>query len=147
MAARKQAKQPQAKGAWKATTALAKNTMPKAKTKALDFTKPVRTCGGLPARIICTDSKEEGYPVVALVTLADGTEQLQTHALNGRCYLSGNASKDDLENYLEVTKYQKVPFRSSGWQSLHGDKLSAVCVDLDIAMTSDGVVTHVELSK
>lgn len=146
MPAKKQPKQPQPKGAWKATTALAKNTRPKAKPKALDLNKPVRTKRGEPVRILTTDAKCK-FPIVGLAMREDGEEELESWTAEGRNLLHGVRSDVDLENYLEVTKYQKVPFRSSGWQSLHGDKLSAVCVDLDIAMTSDGVVTHVELSK
>ncbi len=42
---------------------------------ALDLTKPVQMCDGRKARIICTDSRVEKYPVVALVTSLDGSEE------------------------------------------------------------------------
>lgn len=63
---------------------------------AFDPTKPVETRDGRKARIICTDANQPLGPIVALVTMYDGTEEpLVYHADGTYIKLVG---KDDLVN-------------------------------------------------
>lgn len=143
MGAKKQAKQPQAKGAWKATTALAKNTMPKAKSRTLDFNKPLRTKRGESVRILTTDAKSK-FPIVGLVMRQDGEEEMESWTAEGRNLPHGVRSDKDLENCLEVKCHKGVgadiPLVIDGVVHLVG-------VKLDVTITSDNVITHVELSQ
>lgn len=43
--------------------------------KKIDFKKPVQTRSGCKVRVICTDRKSNvPYPVIALISMEDGTE-------------------------------------------------------------------------
>lgn len=50
--------------------------------KPFDPTKPVQTCCGLPARIVCRNRMEDTFPIVALVN-DSGTEVVYTYTIEG----------------------------------------------------------------
>lgn len=50
----------------------------------LDYTKPVRTRDGRPARVICTDRALNDRPVIALVKMEDGHEGVCAYTREGR---------------------------------------------------------------
>lgn len=62
----------------------------------LDLTKPVQTRAGRPVRILITDLRDQ-RPVVAIVTLDDNTETVETYYLTGH-YLDHERSYWDLVN-------------------------------------------------
>lgn len=64
--------------------------------KPIDFTKPVQTRDGKPARILCTDRITRELPVVALILL-EGNEQICSFHPDGR-YRSDSDSDFDLIN-------------------------------------------------
>ena len=82
-------------------------------TTQFDLTQPVRTRDGRPARIICTDVQGD-YPILALVTLAAGTEFPQTYLAGGHVAPAPHRHCHDLINIppeprrLEVTVYLYV---------------------------------------
>lgn len=77
--------------------------------KTFDPTKPVRTRGGKPARILCTDRHYEGQrhaPILALVSEKNG-ENPSWHHSDGTAFGAGQVrpSSRDLVNYdpFEIT--------------------------------------------
>lgn len=78
-----------------------------------DPTKPVQTRDGRPVRILCTDLKEEGYPIAAAVQGWDGSERLESFTTDGRLISGGGRyPKLDLVN---------VPDHGSFWINVFGD--------------------------
>ena len=71
-----------------------------------DPTKPVQTRDGRKARIICTDAKQNKYPIVALVTINDEIEDVRSYTESGYFYAFENNSAFDLINIPE----RKVKF-------------------------------------
>jgi hypothetical protein len=83
--------------------------------KTVDFTKPVQTRAGYPARVICTDCKNGDGPVIALVTMPEdhpsaGEERVRHFYEDGR-YL-GEAKEHDYD-------LVNVPERSSQFCNVH----------------------------
>lgn len=66
----------------------------------IDWTKPIRTKRGHSVRVLCTNWKEPGYPVVALVTTSPCIEALLSFSLEGK-FVSNSQSVYDLENIPE----------------------------------------------
>lgn len=62
-------------------------------TTQFDFTQPVRTRDGRPARIVCTNARGR-YPIVALVAAKDGTESPISFTAAGRLV---EGDEDDLD--------------------------------------------------
>lgn len=63
----------------------------------------VKTRDGHEVRIICTDKRDQYYPIVALVKLADGSESTQFYTSNGRKQpIKCTISNDDLVIVEEV---------------------------------------------
>lgn len=56
----------------------------------------VQTRGGVEARIICTDAKNQKFPIVALVELRDGSENAIWYTSEGRRYSNGELDPLDL---------------------------------------------------
>lgn len=76
---------------------------------ALDLNRPVQTRSGLPVRILCTDRKHDIFPVVALWSVPDGDEVLDTFTAEGRYRDNGGDSPYDLVNVpVETVKYRQV---------------------------------------
>jgi hypothetical protein len=65
---------------------------------AFDPTKPVETRDGRKSCIICSDAKNKHYPIVALVTDAEGEETVQSHTVSGGFYRGTSEDCDDLVN-------------------------------------------------
>jgi len=63
----------------------------------IDFTKPVFTKSGLKFTLL-TDSLKSFQPVVGIVRLDDGTEEVEKWNLDGSYYLNGSESTMDLTN-------------------------------------------------
>lgn len=85
----------------------------------IDFTKPVRTRGGQPARILCTDHKQSGYPIVAVVGQFE--EFIVRYDRDGRSAL--------ISGYREQERYDlvNIPVKHKGWINI--TKLVAVPAD------------------
>lgn len=77
--------------------------------KKLDLTKPVQTKSGLPARIICTDKKDDEFPVVALVSMSDMEALLKFNRF-GAAELGSDGSGFDLVN---------VPEKKGAWFNIY----------------------------
>lgn len=58
--------------------------------------KKVVTRDGLPARIICYDRLDNEYPIVALLKMVDGEEDMNSYCLNGCFYDDHEKSEHDL---------------------------------------------------
>lgn len=63
-----------------------------------DPTKPVQTRDGRAARIICTDRKVDGYPILALVTQGNGSEDVLSYRTDGGFFGSKGSHPVDLIN-------------------------------------------------
>lgn len=50
---------------------------------SFDPSKPVQTRDGRAARILCTDRKDSRFPIIALVTYANGSETPSYYTKNG----------------------------------------------------------------
>lgn len=93
-----------------------------------DTTKPVRTRDGRKARILCTDSNNNDYPIVALVTESNGEEESDEYTAQGHYYSTAGlniaASPADLINvpthktmFLNVYK-GSPPYSEEVWGTL-----------------------------
>lgn len=58
----------------------------------VDWTKPIQTVGGLPARVVCTDMKGH-YPILVLVEKG-GVESTGLRTLEGRIYDNSFGDRD-----------------------------------------------------
>lgn len=74
--------------------------------------KPVCTRDGKEARILCSDLKDEDYPIVAAVLNNDGKENVIIYTLEGKEYIDSTISKRD----LVMTTIKK-----EGWINLYSD--------------------------
>lgn len=64
----------------------------------LDLTKPVQTRDGRRVRILCTDRKNLGFPVVGLITEKDGIRELTAEWTIKGTYWETHPSSSDLVN-------------------------------------------------
>ena len=71
--------------------------------------RKVITRDGRDVRIICTDRKGANYSVVALCTMSDGSENLETYFPNGKIYLSSDSCMDLFF----------APEKKEGWANLY----------------------------
>lgn len=112
----------------------------------IDWTKPVRTRAmRMPVRVLCTDAKGD-YPVVVLVRLPDGTDEVQNLTKDGLLSLSGG--RPYAENYAEVKWYQKVEAHIPPGQLGNEQELGpgwSLLLNVTVNHTA-GVITHVELA-
>lgn len=71
----------------------------------LDMTKPIKTRGGLPVRILCTDRKcgHSPFVIIALVTFNDGWERVHAYTKDGVFVHGGEEHELDLVNVPEET--------------------------------------------
>lgn len=67
-------------------------------TNKFDPTKPVQTRDGNKVRIICTDAIGCDFPILALVMVEPGREQLYSYCLNGNWAADGDTRNCDLVN-------------------------------------------------
>ena len=74
-----------------------------------DPNKKVVTRDGRNVRIICTDQKGTEYSVVALCTMSNGSENLETYFPNGKIYLSSDSCMDLFF----------APEKKEGWVNLY----------------------------
>ena len=81
--------------------------------KKLDLTKPVQTRDGRKVRVLATDRKGAAYyPVLGLLTQADGEETVESWTLVGEFY-SGDTDEADLVN---------VPEKIVGYLNVYGTR-------------------------
>jgi DNA-directed RNA polymerase subunit M/transcription elongation factor TFIIS len=74
----------------------------------IDPTRPVQTRSGRPARIVCTDCKNESNPLVVLVSYRTGNELVYTYRADGKFSGSGERLSEDLINVsLSSEEYVK----------------------------------------
>jgi hypothetical protein len=81
--------------------------------KAFDPTKPVQTRDGRPARILCTDKRGNGYPILALITEDSGEEFACSFTVNGHNCSDG---LDGLELPCDLVN---VPEKREGWINVY----------------------------
>lgn len=51
---------------------------------SLDLNKSITTVQGAPVRIVCVDRKCGRYPIIALITKDDGTEEIESYTEDGK---------------------------------------------------------------
>ena len=94
-----------------------------------DPTKPVQTRGGYPARIICTDRKND-WPIIALVTDQNGREAMYSYNSDG----TTGSFKLDLINKTQT-----------GWINIYPDGIyppnRVAVVDSNVYSTHEDAVT------
>lgn len=70
-------------------------------TKPFDPSLPVRTRDGRPARIVSTKHNDSKFPILAVLTRPDGSEDSETYAADGHFSGPGDPDRDeDLVNYV-----------------------------------------------
>lgn len=89
---------------------------------------PVCTRGGLKVKILKFDLKNCNYPVVALITLKDGSECIKTYTTDGKFSVSG---KDDNTDLMMAPKHK-------GWINVYS--LITPCVGCNIYSTKEAAV-------
>lgn len=77
-----------------------------------DPTKPCRTRNGGPARIVCTDRKQSGYPILACIGRFD--ETIVSYTAEGTCGLYQSSSGEH-ENMKGVFDLVNIPEKHKGW--------------------------------
>lgn len=72
-------------------------------TSVIDWTKPIQTVEGKPARVLCMDRKcgIEGGPVVCLVSLNKASETVLYYQRDGKYWASVIPSQFDMRNVPE----------------------------------------------
>lgn len=80
--------------------------------------KKVVTRDGKNVRIICTDRKGTEYSVVALCTMSNGSENLDSYFPNGRMYLSADSCMDLFF----------APEKKEGWLNLYKNEDGRVAI-------------------
>lgn len=71
--------------------------------KKFDPTKPVQTRDGRKARILCTDMKNDTYPIGAAVMQGEGREVIRTYTADGHERANVRDNDEDLVNVPEET--------------------------------------------
>lgn len=89
--------------------------------------QPVCTGRGEPVRILCYDKKGDDYPIVALVGIVNGYEEIETYTLDGCCCMR----KKEVDNNLMMATTKK-----RGWVNIYPKALSD---DIGMAQTSERV--------
>lgn len=74
--------------------------------------KPVCTRDGREARILCSDLKDEAYPIVAAVLNNNGVEDLIIYTSEGKEYIDSTISRRDLV---------MPTIKKEGWINLYSD--------------------------
>jgi hypothetical protein len=77
-------------------------------TKPIDWTKPIETTCGKPARVLCTDRKNAEFPILLLVTELDGKELCRTCSRDGGGDWSGTRYRNvrkELKRAIYVNVY------------------------------------------
>ena len=68
-------------------------------SKPVDLTKPVQTSDGRPVEILRLNRVHPNYPVVALITQPDGSQDTATYTAHGNTYVSSTSPHpNDLVN-------------------------------------------------
>lgn len=116
---------------------------------SIDFNKPVRTKGGYPVRILCTDKKGD-YPVIGLI---GSDEVVCTWRLDGSYGSAGQYSADSLENVPEVVErwvnvYRLGDGMVAEWRKSRLDVDAAACAGREAVIKGtweNGKLVEVEL--
>lgn len=75
----------------------------------IDWTKPIQTRCGYPARVLATDLKGTNYPVVVVITHPTGSESSDCYMQSGRCYEDGgDGSDDDIVNVDDTERSARL---------------------------------------
>jgi hypothetical protein len=80
----------------------------------------VRTRGGLSARVICVDRKDETFPMVAAYSGEHGTEGISFHTAGGRCYPDRESLGDLLPSPRRAVVWVRGRFDKHGchWRTM-----------------------------
>jgi hypothetical protein len=105
---------------------------------AFDPDKPVQTRDGHPARIVCTNVKG-ARPIIALVTLSDGSESAYT------CYKDGQSQRFEMHPFDLVNVPEKRTVIVKRWLILYNDGTSLIS-SKPLPMGSRGVFAVRELN-
>jgi hypothetical protein len=84
---------------------------------AFDPKKPVQTRDGRPARILCTDAKSS-FPIIALVTMFDGSEAAHPY------YAEGNSRSSSIHPFDLVNVPVKRTITVRRWLIVFNDGTS-----------------------
>ena len=118
-----------------ASAALIKQSKEKQMEKKLiEMGKKYKTGNGLSVEILRTDIKHEQYPVLAVITLPDGLQEVWQYTKFGNYYSSGSTSRYDLteqpevvtkELWLELTESGDVyPWGTENLAAINKDKFT-----------------------
>ena len=94
----------------------------------IDWTKPIETRDGQPARVLCTDLKSAGYPVIVAYEIQPGGESIESTDLEG-FKLTGQA-KPFIRNVPEkgvryVNIYRQCDFSANHRSRLEADSVAS----------------------
>lgn len=91
---------------------------------SFDITKPVQTRSGKKAKIICTNLKNMGFPIAAIVENSSGYEFVNHYTKEGKLTTSNTDCEWDIINVpVEIKRYKNVYANSSS--SYEYDDLAA----------------------
>lgn len=117
---------------------------------AFDPTKPVQTRDGRPARIICTDRKDDGWPIVAIYAdnSAGRTEGVGCYTREGRFGDYGSDNRLDLVNVpVEregyVVLYPHFEYMSN-WAAAHKVFVGKSVAEKAAAKIEGGIVVPIK---
>lgn len=95
--------------------------------------RKVVTRGGYPVRIICTDARDNNYPIIALVSREDGTEDVFLYTKQGTFF---NSEPDEFDLLFTPEKHER-------WVNLYKSEsgeysLGAICISKEHAAVMAG---------
>lgn len=79
-------------------------------SESIDWSRPIQTRNGRPARVLATDLKDDTYPVVVVIQCDNGAESVETSTACGKLL-----SKDDSPYFINVPEPPEKVLR---WVSL-----------------------------
>ena len=92
----------------------------------VEMGKKYKTGNGLSVEILRTDIKHNEYPVLAVITMPDGLQEVRQYTKFGNYYSSGSASSYDLIKQPEVvTKELWLELATSGDVYYWGNRFDA----------------------
>lgn len=83
----------------------------------IDWTKPIQTRSGRPARVLCTDLKDTEYPVAVAVLVSDKHEAAYTYTAEGKYAIEGDEPFDIINVPEKRVRYFNVFDMSEGFNS------------------------------
>lgn len=83
----------------------------------IDWTKPIQTKSGRPARVLCTDLKDTEYPVAVAVLVNDKHEVPYTYTAEGKYVIAVDSPFDIINVPEKRVRYFNVFDMSEGFNS------------------------------